>query len=122
MSQISLPGVITRIGLLQILILILVLVTAGVHLDRGIMASSGPQGGISASQRGQSGLAGGQGSRGGTGSFTGGQRGQGGRAGGQGGSGISGLRSFGFTLMRLLPVPLSTLFFLNFIVYIVLGA
>ncbi|HLZ57445.1 MAG TPA: hypothetical protein VKR06_10900 [Ktedonosporobacter sp.] len=116
MSQVTLPGAITRFGLLQIVIILLVLVTAGVHLDRGITTSSPPQGGFSAGQGGQ----------GGQGGLTGGQGRQGRQGGGRGGqggfSGPSGIRSFGFSLMRLLPVPLSTLFFLNFIGYILLGA
>ena len=88
MTQVQTQRLHRTIGTLQIVILALVVVTALVHLQRGVgmsMAGFGPPGG------------------GGAG------RPQGGAPG-------------GFNIMQLLPLPLSTLFLLNGIGYLVLGA
>lgn len=95
MSQATLRRTISRIGPLQIAIIVLAVVTALVHLDRGLSmtllaphfaghpAGPPPGGGHFAGRRG------------------------GGRPGGPG-------------LLALLPVPLPVLFFCNFVGYIVL--
>jgi hypothetical protein len=90
MSQISLRRTISHIGPLQIAIIVLAVVTALVHLDRGIMAS-----GLGMAHAG--GLPAGR-------PAGGGPRGPGG----------------GFSILRFIPIPLSILFFLNFAAYIVL--
>jgi hypothetical protein len=88
------------IGIVQIVILVLVAITAFVHLQRGIGMSlfgfGGPRGGGFPA----AGAAGGAG--GGGGRFPGGGPG-------------------GFGLMRMLPLPLPILFLLNGAAYLVLG-
>ena len=92
MTQATAQRVRGTIGALQIAIIVLVIITALVHLQRGIgMSFGGPPGG-------------GQG-----GPPPGGQGGAPG--GGQGG---------GFNIMQLLPIPLPMLFLLNGIGYLVL--
>jgi len=83
MSQVTLHRTISHIGPLQIAIIILAIVTALVHLDRGLMTSvlAGPP--------------------------------PGGHFAGRPGPG-------GPSLLALLPVPLSVLFYLNFVGYLVL--
>jgi len=89
------------IGPLQIAILLLVLITAFVHLQRGIgmsmfMFGGGARGGFPAG--------------GGTGRFQGGAPGS-----------FPGGTPGGFNLMRMLPLPLPILFLINAIGYLVLG-
>ncbi len=94
MSQVAVRRSISHIGLLQIAIIILTLITAFVHLQKGIATSafSPPPGGV----------------------HNGGHFGS--RPGGPGGGRPGG----GPNIMSLLPVPLTTLFILNFVAYLVL--
>lgn len=98
MSHASAQRAQRTIGILQIAILILVVITAFVHLQRGIGMSlfgfGGPRGG----------------------SFP-----AGGGAGGAGGGRFPGGGPGGFGLMRMLPLPLPILFLLNGVGYLVLG-
>jgi hypothetical protein len=94
MSQISLRRTISHIGPLQIAIIILAVVTALVHLDRGIMTSA-----MSAARPVMP-----------PGAHPGGSLAGHRPAGGFGGPSI----------LRYIPIPLSTLFFLNFTAYIIL--
>ncbi len=95
MSQVTLRRTLPHLGLLQIAIIVLAVVTGLVHLDRAIMMSlfaGHPPvhpGGFPNHHGGPAG----------------------------GGPGPS----LGFSLLRLIPVPLTTLFFLNFAGYIVLA-
>ncbi len=96
MSQVSLRRTISHIGPLQIAIIVLAVITALVHLDRSIttgLLSGGHAGGP---------LPGGH-----AGGSPGGHAGGGGPRGGP-------------SLLSALPIPLSVLFLLNFIAYIVL--
>jgi len=90
-----------NIGPLQVAILVLVLITALVHLSRGIGMSMFMFGG---------GARGGFGAGGGAGRFPGGVPG-----------GFPGGAPGGFNLMRMLPLPLPILFLINGIGYLVLG-
>ncbi len=91
MSQVTLRRSISHIGLLQIAIIVLTIVTALIHLQKGLgMGSFAPHSG---------------------GPPPGGHFG-GARPGGSGGGGPS--------IMSMLPLPLSTLFFLDAAAYIVL--
>jgi hypothetical protein len=96
MSQASAGRSQRAIGALQIAILVLIAITAIVHLQRGIGMSLGGFGG-------------------GPGRFPAGGAPGGFPPGGPGGA------PGGFNIFRLLPLPLPTLFLLNGIGYIVLG-
>jgi len=93
MSQVTLRRAIPHLGLLQIAIIVLAVVTGLVHLDRAVTMSlfAGHPGGFP--------------------SHPGGLPPGGHRPG----------PSIGFSLLRLIPVPLTTLFYLNFAGYIVLA-
>lgn len=92
MSQVSLRRTISHIGPLQIVIIVLAVITALVHLDRSIMTGL---------------LSGGHAGGPPPGSHAGGPPRGGGPRGGS-------------SLLSALPIPLSVLFLLNFIAYIVL--
>ena len=96
MHQVAVRRSISHIGLLQIAIIVLTLITAVIHLQKGIATPSfsAPPGG--AHNGGQFGPRPG-----------GGPRGPGGPGGGS-------------SIMSLLPVPLPTLFILNGVAYLVL--
>jgi len=100
------------IGILQIVIIVLVLITASVHLQRGISMSAGGFGGGAPGPR--------PGFTGTPGAFPGGHGSgaPGRRPGGPGGGGAPG--GSGFAILQLIPVPRSTLFILNGIGYLVL--
>ena len=103
MSQVQSRRLFGTIGALQIAIIILVAITALIHLQRGIGMSAGGFGG------------GGPG-----GPPGGGPRGApGGGPGGFSGGGPGGAPG-GFGILQALPLPLSTLFLLNGIGYLVL--
>ena len=95
MSQVSLRRTIAHIGPLQIAIIILAVVTALVHLDRGIMTSA-----MSAARPAMP-----PGFH--PGASPAGHAPAGGRFGGP-------------SILRYIPIPLSFLFFLNFAAYIIL--
>jgi hypothetical protein len=97
MSEVTLRRTSARIGPLQIAIIVLAAATGVIHLIRGIMTSVAPR------------IPRGNFPRGGF------------RPGHLPGPPPGGL-SLGFSIMRYLPLPLSTLFFLNFAGYIVLAA
>lgn len=100
MAQVQSQRLQRTIGVLQVAILVLVVFTALVHLQRGIgmsMFMFGSGGG-----RGAFPPPGGGGGGGGAGGFPGGPGG-------------------GFNIMRVLPLPLPILFLLNGIGYLVLG-
>lgn len=92
MSQVSLRRTISHIGPLQIAIIVLAVITALVHLDRSLTTGL---------------LSGGHAGGPPPGSHAGGPPGGGGPRGGP-------------SLLSALPIPLSVLFLLNFIAYIVL--
>ncbi len=94
MSQVTWRRTISHIGPLQIAIIILAIITALVHLDRGIMTSALAGAHPAVPPGGPGGHAGGP------------------PAGRPGGGGPS--------ILSFIPIPLSVLFFLNFIGYIVL--
>lgn len=94
MSQATLQPAVSRIGPRQIVIIVLAVATGLVHLYRGLMMT------VLAPPR--------------TGRFAGGGRPPGGFAGGRPAGG-------GPSIMAMLPLPLSTLFFLNFAGYIILA-
>ncbi len=91
MSHVYSNRVRQTIGLLQIVILVLVAITAYVHFSRGVAMSSGgpPRLPVGAAGRPAGGPPGGA--------------------------------PRGFNIMQLIPIPLGTLFLLNGIAYIVLG-
>jgi hypothetical protein len=93
MSQVTLRRVLPHLGLLQIAIIVLAVVTGLIHLDRAISMSliTSHAGGFPNHP-----------------------------AGPPPGGHLQG-PSIGFSLLRLIPVPLSTLFYLNFAGYIVLA-
>ncbi len=97
MSQITLRRTISHIGPMQVAIIILAVVTALVHLDRGIMASAMSAARPAMLPRIRPG-----------GSLAGQNRPMGGFG--------------GPAILRFIPIPLSVLFFLNFAAYIILAA
>ena len=97
MSQVTLRRVLPHLGLLQIAILVLAVITGLVHFDRAIMMSLF------------------SGHAGHPGSFPT-------HPGGPPPGGHFGGPPLGFSLLMLIPVPLTTLFYLNFAGYIVLAA
>ncbi len=135
-QQTTLRRLFSHIGFLQIAIILLVLLTALIHLQQGIAdGSGGRMGGGPGGFGGRSGtaVAGTPGAFGtpgalgtpramgtpGTGNAQGNGSGQG--QGGQGGFGSQGGPGGGGSILRSLPVSLSVLFILNFVGYIVLG-
>ena len=111
MSQVTLRQTFSRFRPLQIAIIVLAVVTALVHLNKGLSMSlfAGHFNGPPSGHFPGAGRPGGFGGPGGPG-----------RAGGFGGSGRPAGAPSGFSVMSLLPLPLSTLYYMNFAGYIVL--
>jgi hypothetical protein len=111
MNQTSLRHLSGKIGILQIVIITLVVITAIIHLQRGISMSAGGIGGGPPVPR--------PGFTGTPGAFPGGPGG--GAPGGQpGGPGDGAHGASGMAILQWIPLPLSTLFILNGICYLVL--
>ncbi len=103
MSQVSLSRLPSRLGLLQIAIIVLAVITALIHLSRGLgidpFVTHMPPGGFSGRPRGAGGPP--------PGGFGGGRPGGFGRG--------------GFSLLAYLPIPLPFLFDLDCLAYLVLA-